>query len=238
VSGLAQVILVLVQTSVAVVGGTGAEGSGLALRFAKAGVRVRIGSRNAERAQETARRLSEQTGVTDVTGHTNAEAVAQAGIVVLTVPLSAQVDTLKSIRGALAPGAILVDATVPLEIAIGGRISRLLTLWDGSAAQQATRLVPGVPVVAAFHALSAEALAKLDHPLDCDALICGDSAEAKTTVAQLAELIPGVRPVDAGPLDNARLLESAAALLISLNLRHKVKESGMRISGIPSGVRA
>jgi hypothetical protein len=89
-------------------------------------------------------------------------------------------------------------------------------------------------VVAAFHALSAEALGKLDHPLDCDALICGDSVEAKAAVAQLANMIPGVRAMDAGPLDNARLLESAAALLISLNLRHKVKDSGMRISGVPN----
>lgn len=216
------------QTLIAVVGGTGAEGSGLAARFAQAGATVRIGSRNLEKAQEAARRIGP-----DATGHTNADAVASAGIVILTVPLSAQVDTLKSIRGSFAPGAILVDATVPLEIAIGGRLSRTLTLWDGSAAQQAARLVPGVPVVAAFHALSAEALAKLDHPLDCDALICGDSAEAKATVAQLAALIPGVRAIDAGPLDNARLLESAAALLISLNLRHKVKESGMRFTGVP-----
>lgn len=216
------------QTIVAVVGGTGAEGRGLALRFARSGVRVRIGSRNADKAQDAARSIGGQT-----TGHTNPDAVAEAGIVVLTVPLSAQVETLKSIRGSFAPGAILVDATVPLEIAIGGRISRLLTLWDGSAAQQAARLVPGVPVVAAFHALSAEALGKLDHPLDCDALICGDSAEAKAAVAQLAATIPGVRAIDAGPLDNARLLESAAALLISLNLRHKVKESGMRFTGVP-----
>jgi NADPH-dependent F420 reductase len=209
------------------VGGTGAEGSGLAARFAKAGVRVRIGSRNLNRAQETARRIGAQA-----TGHTNADAVTEAAIVVLTVPLSAQVETLKSIRGSIAEGAILVDATVPLEVAIGGRVSRILTLWDGSAAQQAARLVPGVPVVAAFHALSAEALSKLDHPIDCDALICGDSVEAKTAVTQLAATIPGVRTIDAGPLDNARLLESAAALLISLNLRHKVKESGMRITGI------
>jgi 8-hydroxy-5-deazaflavin:NADPH oxidoreductase len=217
-----------VQTIIAVVGGTGAEGSGLAARFAQAGATVRIGSRNLEKAQEAARRIGVAT-----TGHTNADAVASAGIVILTVPLSAQVETLKSIRGSFAPGAILVDATVPLEIAIGGRLSRTLTLWDGSAAQQAARLVPGVPVVAAFHALSAEALAKLDHPLDCDALICGDSAEAKAAVAQLAALLPGVRAIDAGPLDNARLLESAAALLISLNLRHKVKESGMRFTGVP-----
>jgi NADPH-dependent F420 reductase len=216
-----------VQTIVAVVGGTGAEGSGLALRFAQAGVPVRIGSRNLEKALEAARRIGGNT-----TGHTNAEAVASAGIVVLTVPLSAQAETLKAIRGSIAPGAILVDATVPLEIAIGGRLSRTLTLWDGSAAQQAARLVPGVPVVAAFHALSAEALAKLDHRLDCDTLICGDSAEAKAAVTRLAETIPGVRAIDAGPLDNARLLENVAALLISLNLRHKVKESGIRITGL------
>jgi NADPH-dependent F420 reductase len=216
-----------VQTIVAVVGGTGAEGSGLALRLAQAGLPVRIGSRNLEKAQEAARRIGG-----NATGHTNPDAVVSAGIIVLTVPLTAQVETLKAIRGSIAPGAILIDATVPLEIAIGGRLSRTLTLWDGSAAQHAARLVPGVPVVAAFHALSAEALANLDHPLDCDALICGDSAEAKAAVAQLAEMIPGVRAIDAGPLENARLLESAAALLISLNLRHKVKESGIRITGL------
>jgi NADPH-dependent F420 reductase len=227
-----------VATTVAIVGGAGAEGSGLALRFALAGVRVRIGSRNLERARETARRIAVQANAPEVTGHTNADAVSVADIVVITIPLSAQVETLKSIRGSIAPDAILVDATVPLEVAIGGRLSRLITLWDGSAAQQTARLVPGVPVVAAFHALSAEALAKLDHPLDCDALLCGDSTEAKVAVAQLAAAIPGVRAVDAGPLENARLLESAAALLISLNLRHKVKESGMRITGLPGGAKA
>ena len=181
------------QNVIAIVGGTGAEGSGLAARFAHAGARVRIGSRNLEKAQEAAARIGGTA-----TGHTNADAVTGAAIVVLTVPLSAQVETLKSIRASFAPGAILVDATVPLEVAIGGRVSRMLTLWDGSAAQQAARLVPGVPVVAAFHALSAEALANLDHPLDCDALICGDSAEAKAAVKQLAEMIPGVRAMDAG----------------------------------------
>lgn len=217
------------QKIIAIAGGTGAEGRGLALRFANAGLPVRIGSRNLEKAQETARRIG-----AGASGYTNADAVTGAAIVILTVPLSAQVETLKAIRGSIAPGAILVDTTVPLEVAIGGRVSRILTLWDGSAAQQAARLLPGVPVVAAFHALSAEALGKLDHPLDCDALICGDSAEAKAAVAQLANMIPGVRAMDAGPLDNARLLESAAALLISLNLRHKVKDSGMRISGVPN----
>ena len=221
------------QQVVAVVGGTGAEGSGLALRFAKAGLRVLIGSRNLDRAQAAARQIASQAGAGEVTGHTNPDAVSKAAIVILTVPLSAQVETLKSIRTDLTSGAILVDATVPLEIAIGGRLSRMVTLWDGSAAQQAARLVPvGVPVVATFHGLSAEALARHDQPVDCDALICGDNPEAKATVSQVAETIPGVHAIDAGPLDNARYLEGSAALLIALNLRHKVKHCGLRITGL------
>ena len=216
-------------------GGTGAEGGGLALRFAKSGAPVRIGSRNLERAQQAAREIAAAADSGNVTGHTNPDAAAGAEVVVLTVPLAAQVEILKSIRGSFRPGAILVDATVPLEIAIGGRLSRTVTLWDGSAAQQAARLAPeGIPVVAAFHALSAEALSKLDHPVDCDTLICGDSAEAKAVVREIAALIPGVNAIDAGPLDNARLLENAAALLISLNLRYKVKHSGLRITGLPA----
>lgn len=221
------------QQIVAVVGGAGAEGSGLALRFAKAGLHLRIGSRNPDRAEAAAREIAARAGAPEVTGHQNADAVANAAIVVLTVPLAAQVEILKSIRGSFAPGAILVDATVPLEVAIGGRLSRTVTLWDGSAAQQAARLAPpGVSVVAAFHSLSAESLTRLDQPLECDTLICGDHPEAKSTVRQLAETIPGVRAIDAGPLDNARFLEYSAALLIALNLRHKVGNSGMRITGL------
>ena len=218
------------------VGGTGAEGSGLALRFAKAGARVRIGSRESAKAETAAARIASQAGGGEVTGHANPDAVSGAGIVILTVPLAAQIEILKSIRDHLENGAILVDATVPLEIAIRGRLSRTLMLWDGSAAQQAARLLPaGIAVVSAFHSLSAEALAHIDHPVDCDTLICGDHAEAKATVSELAALIPGVRAIDAGPLDNARLLESAAALLISLNLRHKVTGSGMRFTGLVAG---
>ena len=218
---------------VAVVGGTGAEGRGLALRFAKAGLHVLIGSRDLNRAQAAAKEIAAQAGSGEVAGHTNADAASKAAIVILTVPLSAQAETLRSIRDSFAAGSILVDATVPLEIAVGGRLSRTVSLWDGSAAQQAARLAPsGVSVVAAFHSLSAEALARLDHPLDCDTLICGDSSEAKAAVSGLAECIPGVRAVDAGPLDNARYLETCAALLIALNLRHKVRNSGIRITGL------
>jgi NADPH-dependent F420 reductase len=219
--------------NVAIVGGTGAEGSGLAARFAKAGARVLIGSRSTEKAVAAAERIAMQTRAGEVTGHANAEAASQANVVILTVPLTAQVETLKAIREHLLSGAILVDATVPLEIAVGGRLSRMVTLWDGSAAQQAARLLPGVAVVAAFHALSAELLGRLDENVDCDALLCGDSAEAKRTVSELAETIPGVRAIDAGALDCARFLENAAAMLIALNLRHKVKRAGMRITGLP-----
>jgi len=224
------------QQIVALVGGTGAEGSGLALRFAKAGLRVLIGSRNLEKAQAAAREIAAQTGNGEVTGHANPDAVSQAAIVILTVPLSAQVETLKSIRTHFKSGAILVDATVPLEIAIGGRVSRTVSLWDGSAAQQAARLAPpGVSVVAAFHLLGAEALKQLDRPVDCDALICGDNSDSKTAVSSLAKMIPGVRAIDAGPLENARYLENSAALLIALNLRYKVNHSGLRITGLGLG---
>ena len=221
------------QQVVAVVGGTGAEGSGLALRFAKAGLRVLIGSRNLDRAQAAAKEIAAQAGPGEITGHTNSDAVSKAAIVILTVPLSAQVETLKSIRTNFQSGAILVDATVPLEIAIGGRVSRTITLWDGSAAQQAARLAPaGVAVVSTFHLLGAEALRDFNQPVDCDALICGDNADAKATVSRIAEKIPAVRAIDAGPLENARYLESSAALLIALNLKHKVSHSGLRITGL------
>jgi NADPH-dependent F420 reductase len=224
------------QQIVAVIGGTGAEGSGLALRFAKAGLRILIGSRNLDKAQAAAMEIAAQARNGEVTGHANPDAVRDAAIVILTVPLAAQVDTLKSIRANFKPGAILVEATVPLEVAIGGRVSRTVSLWDGSAAQQAARLAPpGIPVVAAFHLLGAEALKNLSQPVDCDALICGDNAEAKAAVSALAQTIPGVRPIDAGPLENARYLENCAALLIALNLRHKVNHSGLRITGLGPG---
>jgi 8-hydroxy-5-deazaflavin:NADPH oxidoreductase len=218
---------------IAIIGGTGAEGSGLAARFARAGRRVFIGSRRFEKAAAAAREIQERAASGQVTGHANAEAASLAKLVIVTVPLSAHSETLKTIRGSLRTDSVLVDTTVPLEVAIGGRISRVVTLWDGSAAQQAARLLPaGISVVAAFHSLSAEALGRIDEQIDCDALICGDSAEAKRAVSEIAEIIPGVRSVDAGPLENARYLEISAAMLIALNLQYKIKNSGMRITGL------
>jgi NADPH-dependent F420 reductase len=216
----------MLQT-IAIISGTGAEGFGLASRFARAGARVIIGSRDKAKAQEAAARIG------NVEGMLNSDAVSAAGVVVLTVPLAAQIATLKSLKSSFRPSAILVDATVPLEAAIGGRVSQPLTLFAGSAAQQAAKYTPsGVSVVAAFHTLSAELLARVDEPIDSDVLLCGDSADAKSVVIEMIGMLQGARAVDAGPLENARLIETAAALLISLNIRHKVKHSGLRITGL------
>ncbi len=222
--------------TIGILGGTGAEGSGLAVRFAHAGADVRIGSRDTEKARAAAARVAATNPRGSVEGRLNPAACEGAGIVILTVPVQAQIAALKSVRASLAPGTVVVDATVPLEIAIGGRLSHPLSLWAGSAAEQAARHVPeGVPVVSAFHCLSAGLLAHLARPLDCDVLVCGDSAEAKAAVSELVRLIPGARPIDAGPLENARMVENLAALLVSLNLRYKSKHSGVRITGLGPG---
>lgn len=222
--------------TIAVLGGTGAEGSGLALRFCHAGRDVRIGSRDEDKARAAAARIAGAAPRGSVEGRLNPAACEGAGVVILTVPVQAQIATLKSVRAQLAPGTVVVDATVPLEIAIGGRLSHPLSLWAGSAGEQAARQVPeGVGVVSAFHCLSADLLARLDQPLDCDVLLCGNDAQAKAAIADLVRLIPGARAIDAGPLENARLVESLAALLVSLNLRYKTKHSGVRITGLESG---
>jgi hypothetical protein len=217
------------RQTIAIVSGTGAEGFGLASRFAKAGAKVIVGSRELEKAEDAARRIG------DVQGMRNTDAAREADIVILTVPLVAQIATLKSLRESFRPDAILVDSTVPLEVAIGGKVSHPLTLWAGSAAEQAARHVPAyVRVAAAFHTLSAELLTHLDQPIDSDVLLCADDATAKAVVTELIALLPGARAIDAGPLENARMVENAAALLIALNIRHKVKHSGLRITGLRS----
>jgi len=166
-----------------------------------------------------------------VAGLDNAAAAGEAGIVVLAVPFSAQAAILKSIRAALK-NAILVDATVPLAASVGGRATRLLGVREGSAAQAARDLVPGIPVLSAFHNVSAEMLHDLSATLDCDVLMCGDDAAAKERLSALVKLIPGLRPLDAGPLEMSRIVEGVTALLISLNRRYKVHHSGIRITGV------
>jgi len=228
---------------IAVVGGTGDLGFGLALRWARAGVQIVIGSRDEKKAQDAAERLKQMLR-TDalrppqdfiVSGFENPTACAQASIVVLAVPFPGQAIVLKSIRDSLKEKeSILVDTTVPLAATIGGKATRLLGIWQGSAAAQARELVPpGVPVVAAFHNVSAAILQDPSATPDCDVLICGDDKQAKETVSSMVKLIPGLRPVDAGPLEMARIVESITALLISVNSRYRVHHSGIRITGLP-----
>lgn len=225
---------------IAVIGGTGDLGFGLALRWAHAGVQVLVGSRDEKKAQDAAERLKETLKAdtsrpardTLVSGFENTQACAQASVVVLAVPFMGQAVILKSIRDSLK-NAILVDTTVPLAAAAGGRATRMLNVWQGSAAQQARELVPApTPVVAAFHNLSADVLQDLSVTPDCDILVCGDDKPAKETLFSLVKLIPGLRPIDAGPLEMARIVESITALLISVNGRYKTHHSGIRITGI------
>lgn len=218
--------------TIAIIGGAGELGFGLALRFARAGAKVVIGSRDEAKAQEAAARVKTASGGADVTGLGNAEAAAKGTIVVLAVPFSAQAAILKSIKPALKT-ALLLDTTVPLAATVGGRPTRMLGVWEGSAAQAARELLPGVPVVSAFHNVSADVLQDLSATPDCDILICGDDLAAKERVAALVKLIPGLRPVDAGALEMSRIVESLTALLIALNRRHKVHHCGIRITGMP-----
>jgi len=232
------------EEKIAIIGGTGDLGFGLALRWARAGVPVVVGSRDPSKAREAARRISEtikqhapsESERVSISGLENAEAVAQASLVVLAVPITAQVEILKSIRGSLRD-CILVDATVPLAAALGGKPTRLLKLWQGSAAGQTRELVPAtIPVLAAFHNVSAAVLQDLAATPDCDILVCGDDESAKQTLFRFVKLIPGLRPVDAGPLEMSGIVEGLTALLISVNRRYRVHHSGVRITGLEGKV--
>jgi NADPH-dependent F420 reductase len=206
---------------------------GLALRWARAGETIIIGSRDAQRAQIAASTIQLKAGnQANVTGMENSAACAGADILMLTVPFEGQATLLKQLKNSITPGSIVIDATVPLAAAVGGRASRPLGVWQGSAAQQAAELVPkGVSVVAAFHNLSAELL-NGDDPLDCDVVVCSDDPDAGQLIREVAAKIPGVRAIDGGKLENARIVEQITALLIGLNIRHK-GHAGIRITGLP-----
>jgi 8-hydroxy-5-deazaflavin:NADPH oxidoreductase len=218
--------------AIAVLGGTGPEGFGLALRWARAGEAIIIGSRDAARAQKAADKIRQHVGDAQVSGMENSAACAATDLVVLTVPFEGHASLLKQIKPCLPLGSIVIDATVPLAASVGGRASRTLGVWQGSAAQETAELVPaGVSVVAAFQNTSAEVL-NGDDPVECDVIVCGDDAKANQTVRELARKLPGVRALDGGKLENARILEQITALLIGMNIRHK-GHSGIRITGLP-----
>ena len=216
-----------------IIGGTGALGAGLATRWAAAGLPVVLGSRSAERAEEAAAKVRGKAPGADVTGLENGEAAQRGEIVFLTVPFRAQSENLNNLREALRPGQILVDCTVPLAAAVSGKATRSLGVWQGSAAQQAQEMVPdGVTVVAALHTVGAPTLADAEAELGEDVLVCGDKKADKARVARLIETIPGLRAVNAGALEMARIVEQLTPMLISVNTRYKA-HAGIRLTGLP-----
>ena len=220
--------------AIAILGGTGDQGLGLALRFARAGRPVVVGSRVEERALTAAEKIRKAVPDAEVSGYENSVATPRAPIVILSVPFEHMAGTLKSIRSALSPGQIVVSMGVPLATAIGGGATRTVGVWQGSCAEMVAALVPaGIEVVSAFQNVSAHRLQHLAEPVDCDVLVSG-SKKARQPVMELCGLIPGLRAVDAGPLENARIVEEISALLIGLNIRYKAPEGmGLRITGLP-----
>lgn len=220
------------MSPIAIIGGTGPEGMGLANRWLRAGESVIIGSRSAERAQAAAGQLRRQIDNAQVSGTDNSQAAGHAEIVVLTVPFAGHAATVASLQAALTAGKIVIDCTVPLASSVGGKATRVLGVWQGSAAQQTLELVPqGVPVAAAFQNVGAKLL-EGDAPVECDVIICSDDLRAYEAAAALARKIPGVRAVNAGKLENARIVEQLTALLIAVNMKNKTHSAGIRITGL------
>jgi NADPH-dependent F420 reductase len=218
---------------IAIVGGTGSEGYGLALRWARAGEHVVIGSRDEQRALAAAEKLrSEVNGAAQISGAENLQAVTDADVVVLTIPFQAHAATIRHIKPSLKAGTIVIDASVPLATAIGGKVTQTIGVWDGSAAQQAAAALPkGISVVAAFQNVSSDLLNDA-RPLECDVIICTDDPNAREVVTELVHQIPGLRALDGGALENSHIVEQITALLITLNIRHKSHSAGIRITGL------
>jgi NADPH-dependent F420 reductase len=221
---------------VAIIGASGALGFGVAIRLGRAGVPIAFGSREFARAVETVERARSIVPGASFSAHHNEDAVRAAPTVLLSVPFRNQSETLASIRHALSEGQLLIDATVPLAAAVSGKATRMLGVWQGSAAQQALEMVPdGVRVVSALHTVSAASLADLEHPLQQDVLVCGDSREDKRHAAALIELIDGLRCVDCGRLEMSRTTEALTALLISVNARYKA-HAGICLTSLPDSL--
>jgi NADPH-dependent F420 reductase len=217
-----------------IIGGTGALGYGLALRWAQAGEEIVIGSREAGRAEEAAEKVIAAVPGAKVEGLENGEAAKRGPIVFVTVPFRAQSETLNNLREALAEGQLLVDCTVPMAAAVGGKATRTLGVWQGSAAEQAQEMVPdGVTVISALHSVSAAALAEGEE-IEEDVPVCGDRKADKARVAKLIDRIDGLRAVNAGSLEMARIVETLTPLLISINARYKTR-AGIRFTGLPDG---
>ena len=218
---------------VCIIGASGALGFGLTLRLAKAGTAVIAASRSAQRAQETAERALRLVPGAQISPAENAAGAAQAAAVILAVPFRNHSEILTNLQGSLRAGQLMIDTTVPLAAAVSGKATRMLGVWQGSAAEQAQEMVPaGVVVVGALHTVSARALCDLDQELGEDVLLCGEQRSDKARAARVIEAIPGLRCIDCGRLELARITESLTALLISVNTRHKT-HAGIRLTRVP-----
>jgi hypothetical protein len=221
---------------IAIVGGTAGLGYGLALRLAKAGEDVVIGSRTAEKGIAAAERARSTVGdKSSLEGGENSEVVKDADLVIVAVPYVGQADIYRSIKERMRPGSTVIDCTVPLASEVGGKPTRVLAIWEGSAAQQAREILgKDFPFASGFHTVMAGLLESLEEPLEEDVLVCGD-AEARKVAEAVVGNIEGARLVDCGPLENARILESLTALLIGINRRYKLHPgAGIRITRITS----
>ncbi len=225
----------LFNLKIAIIGGTGDQGLGLALRFVMAGEDVIVGSRDIKKAETAVNLMKDilsNEDLPNLTAMTNQDAASNGDIIILTVPLQAQMVTLKSIKDNLK-GEIFVDATSPLEGCLGGKPTRYVDLWEGSAAERSAEFLgDNAVVVSAFCNISASSLTTVDEDVECDCLVSGDDHEANLIVMELAEKISGVKSIECGALENARIVEKLTPLLINLNIRNKVKNAGIRISNI------
>jgi NADPH-dependent F420 reductase len=213
---------------IAIVGGTGPEGIGLATRFAYAGEDIIIGSRSIDRAKEAAAKVTAVVPRSSVRGLSNTEAAENADVIFIAVPLEGHLETLKSLSP-FVNGKVVIDVVAPLEFR-DGRVSAI-SIKEGSVAEQARAALPQAKVVSGFHHPAASELPRLDKPIEADIIICGDDADAKATAMALAEKIEGARAIDGGGLANSQYVETFTAILISINRRYKVRSS-IRITGI------
>ena len=221
---------------VGILGGTGTEGRGLALRFAHAGVAVAIGSRDRQRAEELTASLNEQWAGSDrfvpMQGASNAVVAASAEFTILAVPFAHATDMLRNCASAMQAGAVVIDVTVPLAFTAGQKSVGTIDLPEGSGSRHLAGCIPpGVDLVAAFKTIPAHLLGHFEESLDCDEFVCGDSSGARRRVVELLQLIPGLRPIDIGGLEGAATLERMCALAVSINRLYKVKGSRFRVVG-------
>lgn len=221
---------------ISVLGGTGDQGLGIVIRFIQAGEKVIIGSRKAEKAEaavDKVKELLEKDDIANLSGMSNEDAADKGDILILTVPLAAQMGTLKSVEN-FVDGKILIDATVPLDTVAGGGPARYVDLWQGSAAERTAEVLAkkNVSVVSAFNNISNSHLMNFNEEIDCDCLVSGDDVESKKVAMDLINKIPGVKCIDCGLLEKARIVEKITPLLIGLNIKYKSHYGGLRITGL------